>query len=77
MRSGGIDEAIGLLVTALGRSPDAAHADIGYFNLGLCYEKKERWDLAAQQYERALQLNPGFQAAQQRLGLARQHLGPG
>jgi len=77
MRAGDFDEAIGLLVTALRRNPDAAHADIAHLNLGLCYEKKERWDLAVQEYERALQLNPDFQPAQQRLEFARQHLGQG
>jgi Tfp pilus assembly protein PilF len=77
MRSGSIEEAISLLATALQRSPDAAHADIAHFNLGICYEKRERWYLAAQEYERALQLNPDFQAAQLRLEIARQHLGPG
>ena len=74
MRSGSIEEAISLLATALQRSPDAAHADIAHFNLGICYEKKESWDLAAQEYEKALQLTPDFRQARQRLDVARQHI---
>jgi tetratricopeptide (TPR) repeat protein len=71
MRSGKFEEASILLAVALQKNPDAPHADLAHFNLGLCYEKKERWDRAALEYESALRLNHDFPAAEQRLELAR------
>lgn len=63
---------------ALGRYPDAAlsyfavvHADPddarAHYNLGLCLQRADRWGASCQAFERAIALDPAFDAA--RLGL--------
>jgi tetratricopeptide (TPR) repeat protein len=34
-----------------------------HFNLGLLYEKQEKFELAKQQFERALKVNPDYEKA--------------
>lgn len=63
---------------ALGRYQDAAlsyfavvHSESGdaraHYNLGLCLQRADRWDASCQAFERAIALDPNFDAA--RLGL--------
>ena len=40
-----------------------------YYYLGLCYTRKEKYDLALQAFEKALKLNPGLDDAYYQIGL--------
>jgi|TARA_B110000495_G_C22974348_1_gene572156 tetratricopeptide (TPR) repeat protein len=46
---------------------DAMNVDSSFsmlhFNLGLLYEKQEKFELAKQQFERALKVNPDYEKA--------------
>jgi protein O-mannosyl-transferase len=64
---GNMDEATGMLASALQSQPNGPHAEAAWFNLGNIYAHKGDWNAAATAYQHALDLNPDSNAARQRL----------
>ena len=42
-----------------------------HYNLGVAYYRKEKWDMAAAEWERALELKPDFSEARRSLDMVR------
>ena len=62
-----LNDAIAELITAEQTAPDSANAYLVHFELGVMYEGESQWRTAAMEFQKTLDLKPGFQLARERL----------